>query len=116
MSGILKNQNPLGLETIEVDNLMEYIKTPGFNTQAAILIKGNNIVSEFYADGYDKDDLVTSWSVAKSFSSTIIGIAIDEGYINSVDDSIALYLPKWKTEPQENISLKYLLGYEIWNG
>ena len=107
---ITKEPESIGLETIEVDNLMEYIKTPGFNTQAAILIKGNNIVSEYYADGYDKDDLVTSWSVAKSFSSTLIGIAIDEGYINSVDDSIALYLPEWKTEPQENISLKYLLG------
>ena len=46
---------------------MDYIKTPSLNTQAAILIKGNNIVSEFYADGYDKDDLVTSWSVAKVF-------------------------------------------------
>ena len=106
----IKNPESVGLESSEVDKMMDYIKTPSFNTQAAILIKGNNIISEFYADGYDKDDLVTSWSVAKSFSSTIIGIAIDEGYINSVDDSIALYLPEWNKEPQENISLKYLLG------
>ena len=105
-----KKPESVGLESSEVDKIMDYIKTPSLNTQAAILIKGNSIVSEFYADGYDKDDLVTSWSVAKSFSSTIIGIAIDEGYINSVDDSIALYLPKWNKEPQENISLKYLLA------
>ena len=106
----IKKPESVGLESSEVDKIMDYIKTPSLNTQAAILIKGNSIVSEFYADGYDKDDLVTSWSVAKSFSSTIIGIAIDEGYINSVDDSIALYLPKWNKEPQENISLKYLLA------
>ena len=106
----IKKPESVGLESSEVDKIMDYIKTPSLNTQAAILIKGNSIVSEFYADGYDKNDLVTSWSVAKSFSSTIIGIAIDEGYINSVDDSIALYLPKWNKEPQENISLKYLLG------
>jgi len=100
----------LGIEPTSVQELIDYIKEPSLNTQAAILIKGNNIIAEYYAEGYNKDDLVTSWSVAKSFSSTLIGIAIDEGYINSVDDSIALYLPEWKTKPQENINLKYLLG------
>ena len=100
----------LGIEPSSVQELIDYIKEPSLNTQAAILIKGNNIIAEYYAEGYNKDDLVTSWSVAKSFSSTLIGIAIDEGYINSVDDSIALYLPEWKTKPQENINLKYLLG------
>ena len=100
----------LGIELTKVQKLIEYIKEPSLNTQAAILIQSNNIIAEYYADGYDKNDLVTSWSVAKSFSSTIIGIAIDEGYIASVDDSIALYLPEWNKEPQENISLKYLLG------
>ena len=100
----------LGIESSEVKELFDYIKEPYLNTQAAILIKGNNIIAEYYADGYNENDLVTSWSVAKSFSSTLIGIAIDEGYINSVDDSIALYLPEWKTKPQANISLKYLLG------
>ena len=100
----------LGIEPTSVQELIDYIKEPSLNTQAAILIKGNNIIAEYYAEGYNKDDLVTSWSVAKSFSSTLIGIAIDEGYINSVDDSISLYLPEWKTKPQENISLKYLLG------
>ena len=100
----------LGIEPTSVQELIDYIKEPSLNTQAAILIKGNNIIAEYYAEGYNKNDQVTSWSVAKSFSSTLIGIAIDEGYISSVDDSIALYLPEWKTEPQENISLKYLLG------
>ena len=100
----------LGIEPTSVQELIDYIKEPSLNTQAAILIRGNNIIAEYYAEGYNKDDLVTSWSVAKSFSSTLIGIAIDEGYISSVDDSIALYLPEWKTKPQENISLKYLLG------
>ena len=33
---------------------MDFIKTPGFNTQAAILIQGNNIIAEYYGEGYDK--------------------------------------------------------------
>jgi len=100
----------VGIESSKVEKLFDYIKEPTLNTQAAILIQGDNIIAEYYADRYDKSDLVTAWSVAKSFSSTIIGIAIDEGYIGSVDDSIALYLPEWNNKSQENISLKYLLS------
>ena len=100
----------IGVESSKVQKLFDYIKDPSLNTQAAILIQSNNIIAEYYADGYDESDLVTAWSVAKSFSSTIIGIAIDEGYIGSVDDSIAIYLPEWDKKPQENISLKYLLS------
>ena len=100
----------IGVESSKVQKLFDYIKDPSLNTQAAILIQSNNSIAEYYADGYDESDLVTAWSVAKSFSSTIIGIAIDEGYIGSVDDSIAIYLPEWDKKPQENISLKYLLS------
>ena len=36
--------------------------------------------------------------------------SVDEGYIKSVNDSLANYIPEWVGKPQENISLKYLLG------
>tara|TARA_B100000700_G_scaffold172417_1_gene190441 strand:- start:646 stop:2127 length:1482 start_codon:yes stop_codon:yes gene_type:complete len=106
----IKDPEEVGIDPSEVEKLIEFITEPSLNTQAAILIQNNNIISEYYADGYNKDDLVTSWSVAKSFSSTIIGIAVDEGYIKSVNDSLANYIPEWVGKPQENISLKYLLG------
>ena len=106
----IKKPEDVGLYSQEVDALMDYLKIPFFKTQAAILIKDNNIIAEYYADGYDKEDLATSWSVAKSFSSTIIGIAIDEGYIDSVNDPITKYLPEWQGKPQDNITLENLLG------
>ena len=64
---------------------MDFVKSEGSNTQAAILIRGSSIIAEYYADNFDKNSVVTSWSVAKSFTSTLIGIAIDEGYINSIE-------------------------------
>ena len=61
-------------------------------------------------DNFDKNSIVTSWSVAKSFTSTLIGIAIDEGYINSIEDPITDYLPEWKNQDQDKILLKHLLS------
>ena len=111
-SWIEKNPESIGLEAIEVNELMDFVKIPQFNTQAAILIQGNNIIAEYYNEGYDKTSLATSWSVAKSFTSTLIGIAIDEGYINSIDDPITDYLPEWKGRDQDNILLKHLLAMQ----
>ena len=104
-SWIEKTPESIGLDSIEVNELMQFVKVSGFNTQAAILIQGNNIIAEYYGEGYDKVSLATSWSVAKSFTSTLIGIAIDEGYINSINDPITDYLPDWKGKDQDNILL-----------
>ena len=111
-SWIEKTPESIGLDSIEVNELMDFVKVSEFNTQAAILIQGNNIIAEFYGEGYDKDSLATSWSVAKSFTSTLIGIAIDEGYINSINDPITDYLPEWKGKDQDNILLKHLLAMQ----
>ena len=111
-SWIEKTPESIGLDSIEVNELMDFVKVSEFNTQAAILIQGNNIIAEYYGEGYDKASLATSWSVAKSFTSTLIGIAIDEGYINSINDPITDYLPEWKGKDQDNILLKHLLAMQ----
>ena len=111
-SWVLASPDSKGLDEIEVNNLMEFIKNPEFNTQAAILIVGNSIIAEYYNEGYDETSLATSWSVAKSFTSTLIGIAIDDGYIGSIDDPITDYLPEWKGKDQDNILLKHLLAMQ----
>jgi hypothetical protein len=63
-------------------------------TTSFILIKDDRVLYEKYFDGYKRDSLVTSFSVAKSVVSTLIGIAIDEGKIGSVSDPITKYLPE----------------------
>ena len=64
------------------------------NTQAFIVIQDDKILYEEYFNGAERDTIVTSFSVAKSFASTLIGLAIAEGFINSVDDPITDYLPE----------------------
>lgn len=64
------------------------------HTQAFIVIKDETVVYESYFNDTHRDSIVTSFSGAKSFTSALIGIAIQEGYIKSVDDSITTYLPE----------------------
>jgi CubicO group peptidase (beta-lactamase class C family) len=64
------------------------------NTQAFIVIQNNAILYEKYFNGASRDTIVTSFSVAKSFASALIGTAIADGFIQSVDDPITDYLPE----------------------
>src|SRR5919112_5280483 len=76
-------------------------------------IKGHDdrLLYERYFDGYDESSIHTSFSMAKSFASALVGIAIDEGHINSVNEPITNYIPELleKDERFESITIRHLL-------
>ena len=78
-----------------------------FNPAAFLIVKSDNIIYERYWDNYDENSLTNSFSVAKTFIGLLIGIAIDEGKINSVDDPVSDYLPRYKAHPE--LTIKHLL-------
>ena len=80
-------------------------------TQAFIVIHDDAILYEQYFNDASRETIVTSFSTAKSFASTFIGIAISEGYIHSVNDPITDYLPELvKRDPAfANITIRNLL-------
>lgn len=63
-------------------------------TQAFIVIRNDQVLYEHYFNGTERDSMLTSYSTAKSFVSTLVGIAIDEGHIGAVTDPITDYLPE----------------------
>ena len=63
-------------------------------TQAFLVIQDDAILYEQYFNGTQRESIVTSFSTAKSFTSALIGIAIAEGHIQSVNDPITEYLPE----------------------
>lgn len=63
-------------------------------TTGLLVIKDGKIAHETYYSGYTPQTRSTSFSVAKSFVSTLIGIAIDEGRIDSVHDPLTKYVPE----------------------
>ena len=73
-------------------NFEQFLTDTG--TQAFIVIQNDTILYENYFNGASRESTVTSFSMAKSFTSTLIGIAIDEGHITSVNDPITDYLPE----------------------
>jgi CubicO group peptidase (beta-lactamase class C family) len=81
------------------------------DTQAFIVIQDGKILYENYFNNTERDSIVTSFSVAKSFDSALIGIAIQEGYIKNVDDPITAYLPELaERDPRFNeITIRHLL-------
>lgn len=64
------------------------------NTTAFIVLHGDRLLYEGYFNGSDRETIHTSFSAAKSFTSTLVGIAIEEGFIHSLDDPVTDYLPE----------------------
>jgi CubicO group peptidase (beta-lactamase class C family) len=75
-----------------IDNLDQFLEQN--HTQALLVLQDGELVYERYFNGANRETIVTSFSVAKSFVSAMIGIAIEAGQIASVDDPITEYLPE----------------------
>ena len=83
----------------------------GTDTLAFLVVDEDRLVYERYFGGADRQARQTSFSVAKSFLSTLVGIAIDEGSIGSITDPVTEYLPELaERDPRfERITLRDLL-------
>ena len=64
------------------------------NTTAFIVLHGDQILYEGYFNGSSRQATQTSFSVAKTFTATLVGIAIDEGFIAGLDEPITTYIPE----------------------
>jgi CubicO group peptidase (beta-lactamase class C family) len=74
-----------------------------------LLARGETILLERYQYGRTDRDRFTSWSMAKTVTSMLVGIAIAEGRIRSVDDAAAVYAPALAGSEYGRTSLRHLL-------
>jgi len=127
-----------GLDEDALDTAFEYAMTDGFYTQAVLLIKDGKLVKERYRGitdaeaaglaaiaslpeaqnaGYwqdlygnrDATSAVTSWSTAKSFTSVLIGMAIEQGLIQSTSQSASDFIDEWEADDRADITIQQLL-------
>jgi len=63
-------------------------------TSAFIIIRNDSVLYEKYFNNYDHDSYVTTFSMVKSFVSALMGIAIEERAVGSVNDAITRYIPE----------------------
>jgi len=90
-------------------SLVNYLESSG--TTAFLVIQNDELLYERYFDGHDETSVQTSFSMAKSFASALMGMAIDEGHIKSVNEPITNYIPELleKDVRFESITIRHLL-------
>ena len=100
---ISKNYNNIALPEFinPINNQLE--------TVAFIVIKKDSIQYEKYWHGYSSSTISNSFSMSKSWVSTLIGIAIKNGDIKHVNQSICDFLPEFCLNSNSNITIKHLL-------
>ncbi len=81
------------------------------NTNAFLVIKNDSIIYEHFAANTSANTLHPSFSLAKSYIGTLVGIAIDKGIINSANDLVIKYLPELKENDSrfEKLTIQHVL-------
>jgi CubicO group peptidase (beta-lactamase class C family) len=85
----------------------EYMKA--YRVSGLLVLKDGKIVLEKYGLGRKPTDRWTSFSVAKSVTSTLVGAAIQDGKIKSIDDPVTAYIPELKGSAYEGVSVRQML-------
>ena len=80
-------------------------------TQALIVQKKGRIVYERYSPDADDGRNINAMSMTKTIVAILIGVAIDDGFINSEKDSISRYLPEIVQRPENPVTLRDLLRH-----
>ncbi len=79
------------------------------DTHAFLVFQDGKLLYEKYWDGYTPKTLSGSFSAAKSMISLLIGIALDEGKIKSLEEPVGNYVPHFKEAGLEKVRIKDLL-------
>ena len=125
----------VGMDSEKLSNAFDLAFVDGSWTQAALVIKDGKLIYERYRGitegeentlrnsasfdsttnvqdrwgGKDVNSLVTSWSTAKSFTSILIAIAIEQGFISSLDQSASDFINEWTNDNRNQITIRNLL-------
>jgi CubicO group peptidase (beta-lactamase class C family) len=79
------------------------------NIAGLLVLKDGKVVLERYARTLTPTGRWTSFSVAKSFTSTLVGAAVRDGYIKSLDDPVTRYLPELAGSGYDGVSVRQVL-------
>ncbi len=116
---IFKNNTVKAGSSILIPDALSYNKTKlsaefrnylkKSQTVAFLVLKNDSVYYEEYWDGYGMNSLSNSFSAAKSIVSILIGIAIDEGKIKSVNQKVSDFIPEYKQGLNAELTIKHLL-------
>lgn len=88
-------------------DLARYMKDQ--RTAALVIIQDGQLRGEYYGLDFTKEGKWTSFSVAKSLTSTLVGAALKDGAIKSLEDKVTVYIPDLKGSAYEDVTVRQLL-------
>jgi CubicO group peptidase (beta-lactamase class C family) len=80
------------------------------NSVGVIVLRGGEIAAEAYAPDWGPAKALELASAAKSVLSVLVGIAIDQGHIKGLDQSVADFIPAWRGTPKQAITIRHMLS------
>jgi CubicO group peptidase (beta-lactamase class C family) len=109
-SVITPSPDPLSLpvgEPLDIPAVEEYMASQ--HTSGLVILQDGKIRFERYGQEFDADGRWTSFSVAKSFTSTLVGAAVQDGYIKSLEDKVSQYIPDLRGSAYDDVTIRQLL-------
>ena len=107
----VKSGTPLPLPNAHDYNAKQ-IDTKSFEpygTVAYLILQNDSVKYEQYWDGYGSESVSNSFSMAKSFVGILVGCALQDGYIKSIDQPVGDFLPTFKQGPNAQLTIRHLL-------
>lgn len=118
-NALFNNRKIIATNGVEWPFSKEYNKKPmpsalkkeleDLKSVAFIVIKNDSLLYENYWEQYNDSSLSNSFSMAKSFVSVMIGMAIQEGKIKSIDQPVGDFIPEYKTGTRAQLTIRHLL-------
>jgi CubicO group peptidase (beta-lactamase class C family) len=103
----------VGMDSASLYAAYEYAARSNFVTEGILVVRRGYVVGEAYFRGYGATTRFASYSVAKSFLSAVVGVAIDGGFVPGVDQLACSYFDAWQApgtdERKRTITVRHLL-------
>jgi len=93
--------------TGDTHTLDHYLET--FFVAGLLVVRGEKILLERYRLGHDETSRWVSYSIAKSVTSLLVGAALKDGYIDSLDEAVTDYLPRLKGSAYDRATIRDVL-------
>jgi CubicO group peptidase (beta-lactamase class C family) len=109
----IRSPDEMGVSSALLGDLARCIERELPHVRCLLIVRGGCLVYERYFQGPGQEDLHELMSGAKSLTATLVGVALQEGYLHDVDQKLVAFCPgcaEWNTDPRlEQITLRHLL-------
>ncbi|WP_270180954.1 serine hydrolase domain-containing protein [Alkalihalobacillus sp. CinArs1] len=103
----------VGMDSSKLVEMFEHVDSENIPMEGFLVIRNGYIVAENYGGEFDQDKPHPIYSVTKSLTSALTGVAIQKGALNSVEEKVMTYIPKENIESmnphKENVTIKHFL-------